>query len=189
LSRWIRDYIYIGLGGNRKGAFRLYVNLLLAMLISGLWHGAMWTFVVWGGIHGLLQVIHRLSLGLNRWSWIASLRQSRVYRILSIFVFFHVATWTWVFFHAPNLGMALDMTWKMVHAHADNIVRHPIFPLIAGLFLIHVVEYLLRKHEGHLGRIWRSVPFPLRSAAYLLVTLTLIYYSQGGKYEFIYFQF
>src|SRR5690606_23822013 len=58
LSRWIRDYIYIPLGGNRKGAVRTYVNLMAAMLISGLWHGAMWTFVLWGGLHGLMQVIH-----------------------------------------------------------------------------------------------------------------------------------
>jgi len=189
LSRWIRDYIYIGLGGNRKGQVRLYLNLLIAMLISGLWHGAMWTFVIWGGIHGLLQVIHRASLALNRWRLIAAVRASIVYRMIAIFIFFHVVTWTWVFFHAASIDMALDMTWKMIHAHADNIVRHPTFPLVVGLFLIHVVEYLLRKYEGSIGRVWRYVPFPLRSAVYTLVTLSLIYYLQGGKYEFIYFQF
>ncbi|WP_219639071.1 MBOAT family protein [Cohnella sp. CFH 77786] len=189
LSRWIRDYIYIGLGGNRKGALRLYLNLMIAMLISGLWHGAMWTFVVWGGIHGLLQVVHRLSLGLNRWKWIAAARESRIYRVAAIFIFYHVATWTWVFFHAPSIDIALDMTWKMAHAHVGNIVRHPTFPLIVGLFAVHLAEYLLRKHEGRLGQAWNHVPFPLRSAAYLLITLGLIYYLQGGKYEFIYFQF
>ncbi|WP_276353567.1 MBOAT family O-acyltransferase [Cohnella caldifontis] len=189
LSRWIRDYIYIGLGGNRKGPFRLYLNLMIAMLISGLWHGAMWTFVIWGGIHGLLQVIHRLSLGLNRFRWIAAVRESLVYRILAIFVFFNVVSWTWVFFHASSIDMALDMTWKMLHAHADNVVRHPTFPLVLLLFLVHVAEYLLRKHESSIGQVWRHVPFPLRSSAYLLITLTLIYYLQGGNYAFIYFQF
>lgn len=189
LSRWIRDYIYIGLGGNRKGAFRLYFNLLIAMLISGLWHGAMWTFVVWGGIHGLLQVIHRMSLALNRWKWIAAIRTNVVYRVVAIFVFFHVVMWTWVFFHASSLDMAMDMTWKMIRAQAGDIVRHPTFPLVVGLLLVHVAEYLLRTYEGQLGRFWQHVPFPLRSASYLLIALTLIYYAQGGKYEFIYFQF
>jgi D-alanyl-lipoteichoic acid acyltransferase DltB (MBOAT superfamily) len=189
LSRWIRDYIYIGLGGNRKGTLRLYFNLMIAMLISGLWHGAMWTFVVWGGVHGLLQVIHRLSLSLNRWRWIAAIREHGIYRIITIVVFFHIVTWTWVFFHAPSIDMALVMTWKMMHAHPDNIVSHPLFPLVACLFAIHVLEFLLRKYEGQIGRAWRRVPFPLRSAVYLIVTLSLIYYLQGGKYEFIYFQF
>ncbi|WP_123042257.1 MBOAT family O-acyltransferase [Cohnella candidum] len=189
LSRWIRDYIYIGLGGNRKGQLRLYANLLIAMLISGLWHGAMWTFVIWGGIHGLLQVIHRLSFELNRFRWVAVLRDSVVYRIVAIFVFFHIVTWTWVFFHAPSLSMAWDMTVKMLRVHAADLIRHPTFPLIVGLFAVHVVEYVLRKNEGRFGRIWHFVPFPLRSAAYALITFTLIYYLQGGKYEFIYFQF
>ncbi|WP_027087188.1 MBOAT family O-acyltransferase [Cohnella panacarvi] len=189
LSRWIRDYIYIGLGGNRKGRFRTYVNLLGAMLVSGLWHGAMWTYVAWGGIHGLLQVVHRLSLGLNRFGWIAAIRKSRPYRVVAVLVFFHIVTWTWVFFHAPSIEVALDMTWKMLHAHIDNVVTHPTFVLIVCLFAVHIAEYLLRKYEGTVGRTWRYVPFPLRSAVYLIVVVGLIYYSKGDKYEFIYFQF
>ncbi|WP_373232249.1 MBOAT family protein [Cohnella sp.] len=189
LSRWIRDYIYIGLGGSRKGLILTQINLLAAMLISGLWHGAKWTYVVWGGIHGLLQVIHRLSLYLNRWSWIHKVRQSRIYQWIAIFIFFHVITWTWVFFQAPSIEMALDMTWKMLHAHAFNIVVHPLFLMIVGLFLLHVVEYLLRTHESAIGRIWHYVPFPLRSAVYLLITISIFYFAKGDKYEFVYFQF
>lgn len=189
LSRWIRDYIYIGLGGSRKGMLLTQINLLAAMLISGLWHGAKWTYVVWGGIHGLLQIIHRLSLYLNRWSWIYKVRQTRVYRWVAIFVFFHVIVWTWVFFQAPSMEMALDMTWKMAHAHASNIVVHPLFLMIAGLFLLHIIEYLLRTHETKIGRIWHYVPFPIRSAVYLLITLSIFYFAKGVKYEFIYFQF
>ncbi len=189
LSRWIRDYIYIGLGGNRKGRIRLYLNLIAAMLISGLWHGAMWTFVIWGGIYGALQAVHRMSLGLNRWRWIEVIRGSRIYRVVAVFIFFHIATWAWVFFHASSLDMALDMTWKMIHAHPDNIVRHEAFPLVVWLYAIHVAEFLLRKYEGALGRAWRVVPFPLRSFVYVLVTISLIYYLQGGNYAFIYFQF
>jgi len=81
------------------------------------------------------------------------------------------------------------MTWKMIHAHPDNLLRHETFPLVVGLYAIHVAEFLLRKYEGAIGRAWRYVPFPLRSAVYAIVTISLIYYLQGGNYAFIYFQF
>jgi alginate O-acetyltransferase complex protein AlgI len=106
-----------------------------------------------------------------------------------VFIFFHVITWTWVFFHAPSINMALDMTWKMIHTHASNVVTHPLFLMIVGLFLLHVIEYLLRTHETKIGRIWHYVPFPVRSAVYLLLTISIFYFAKGEKYEFIYFQF
>jgi alginate O-acetyltransferase complex protein AlgI len=114
LSRWIRDYIYIGLGGNRKGSTRTYVNLLAAMLISGLWHGAAWHFAVWGGVHGLLLVVYRWwTKVMDKLPWTKILRANSLYHVLSIFVFYHIVTWTWVFFRAKNLGEAWTLTLKM----------------------------------------------------------------------------
>ncbi|WP_442602598.1 MBOAT family O-acyltransferase [Paenibacillus sp. KN14-4R] len=190
LSRWIKDYIYIGLGGNRKGAVRTYVNLFAAMLISGLWHGALWTYVIWGAIWGALLVIHRLSLKLNRIDWIQNLRSNRVYHVAAVFIFFQITIWTWVFFRAHSMTLALDMTRKMLHPSSWlHVVQTPAFVWICGLFLLHILEYLLRKYESTAGRFWHAVPFPIRSVCYLCITLVLIYYMKGEKYGFIYFQF
>jgi len=189
LSRWIRDYVYISLGGNRKGAILTYVNLFAAMVISGIWHGAMWTFAIWGAIHGALNIIHRMSLNLNRWSWIKRLRTSWPYRIAAIAVFFHIIVWTWVFFRAKSVSLAIDMTWKMLHARIINIINAPEFIWICLLFALHIVEFLLRRYENRVSRFWHAIPFPVRSACYLGIVFLLIYFLKGEKYEFIYFQF
>lgn len=88
LSRFLRDYIYIPLGGNRKGEIRTYVNLLSTFLIGGLWHGAGWTFIVWGALHGIALAIHRLwqSLGF------------KMNKILAWFITFNFVNITWIFF-------------------------------------------------------------------------------------------
>lgn len=114
LSRWIKDYIYIGLGGNRKGRVRVQLNLFAAMVISGLWHGAMWTFVLWGAVHGLLLILYKGTLWFNRWEWIHRVRGMLWYRVLAIAVFFHVVTWTWVFFRAESIDQAIHMTKEML---------------------------------------------------------------------------
>lgn len=189
LSRWIRDYIYIGLGGSRKGAARTYINLFAAMVISGLWHGANWTFILWGALWGALLVIHRLSLHLNRWSLVKQVRESLVYRVFAIVIFFHVTVWTWVFFRAKDLSQAFEMTWKMMHALPSNIIKAPEFMWIVILFGLHIVEYLLRNNENRISRFWHAVPFPFRSVCYLGVVFLLIYFLKGESYDFIYFQF
>jgi alginate O-acetyltransferase complex protein AlgI len=189
LSRWIKDYIYIGLGGNRKGVIRAYINLFAAMVISGLWHGAMWTFVLWGAIHGVALMVHKLSLGLNRWSFIASIRKSWVYRVITVIIFFQWITWTWVFFRVTDIQQAFAMSQRMLHVNIKQLLGHPNTIWIALLLLLHLLEYLLRHNESAINRWWHYVPFPLRGASYAILTFILLYYMQGETYNFIYFQF
>ncbi len=189
LSRWIRDYIYIPLGGNRRGRLRTQFNLLAAMMLSGLWHGAMWTFVVWGAVHGVLQIIHRWSLELNRFGVIERVRRSLPYRIIAVFVFYHIITWTWVFFRAQSMTLAWDMTVKMwTVSWPELFTSTPMFA-IAALYLLHLLEFGLRGREETVSRVWHAVPFPLRSACYFAIVLLLFYFLKGETYEFIYFQF
>ncbi len=113
LSHFLRDYLYISLGGNRQGKFRRYLNLMLTMLLGGLWHGAGWTFVFWGGLHGAYLVINhqwqtfRRSLGhdLSQSSWWS--------RLLSSGVTFLVVVIAWVFFKADSMDDAAAMLWAM----------------------------------------------------------------------------
>ncbi len=189
LSRWIKDYIYIGLGGNRKGWTRTQFNLLAAMMISGLWHGAMWTFVLWGCLHGLLLIVHKWTLALNRWPWIKQIRQSAVYRVAAIFVFFHIITWTWVFFRAQDMHKAFVMTDKMLHVRISDMLVNPNLLWIGGLFLLHVFESAIRHHESASSRWWHRFPAPLRGLVYLSLAVVTIYFMKGETYAFIYFQF
>jgi len=189
LSRWIRDYIYFGLGGNRKGPSRTHINLLLAMVISGLWHGAMWHFVIWGAVHGLLLILYKWTLELNRIDWILKLRQHWLYRIVAIVAFFHILTWTWVFFRAKNMSEALELTSLMLQVNVSALASHAYMPLVAGLFALHIFEYILRRYESVSGRVWHWIPAPLRGAVYAALLIIVFYNMKGETYDFIYFQF
>ena len=189
LSRWIRDYIYIPLGGNRKGPIRVQFNLLAAMLISGLWHGAMWTFVVWGGIHGFLLIAYKWTRWLNRRESIKRFRKHPLYRVAAVFVFYHIVTWTWVFFRAESIAQAIDMTVKMWTVSWPELFSAQPMGWIAALYLLHLIEFGARGNEERLSAWWHRVPFPLRSAAYTVVLLTIFYFLKGETYAFIYFQF
>ena len=110
LSRFLRDYIYIPLGGNRKGEFRTYTNLLATFLIGGLWHGAGWTFIIWGALHGIALAIHRFwqSLGF------------KMNKILAWFITFNFINITWIFFRAKDFESAIKVLGSMFSL--DNVV-------------------------------------------------------------------
>jgi D-alanyl-lipoteichoic acid acyltransferase DltB (MBOAT superfamily) len=103
LSRFLRDYIYIPLGGNKVSKFRNYTNLFTVFLVGGLWHGASWMFVIWGALHGVAIILHRAwkELGFNMWSW------------LGWFITFNFVNIAWVFFRAPKLEDAVNVVSKM----------------------------------------------------------------------------
>ena len=104
LSRFLRDYIYIPLGGNKKGSFRTYSNLLATFVIGGFWHGAGWTFLFWGFLHGMALIIHRLwsNLGFKMWTWLAW------------FITFNFVNIAWVFFRAKEWEDAVKVLMGMV---------------------------------------------------------------------------
>jgi len=115
LSRFMRDYVYIPLGGNKKGGFRTYNNLMATFVIGGLWHGAGWTFIFWGFLHGLALMVQRFwsKLGFKIWTWVAWL------------VTFNFVNIAWVFFRAKEWDDALKVLGSMFSF--DNVVLHPLF--------------------------------------------------------------
>lgn len=122
LSRFLRDYLYISLGGNRKGVARRYVNLLVTMLLGGLWHGANWTFVIWGGLHGLyLMVNHGWHALRRRLGWTPRHPRSRYGRIAAAALTFIAVVVAWVFFRASSLDAALIMLKGMAGAHGIEL--------------------------------------------------------------------
>jgi alginate O-acetyltransferase complex protein AlgI len=141
LSRWLRDYVYIPLGGNQHNEYRTYSNLMLTFLIGGFWHGAGWTYVIWGGLHGMAMVVHRLWQKLS----------IRMPMILAWFITFMFVNFAWVFFRADSTAQAISLIKKMFNLAAvdgvftsyipGNLDAHPVsflllFPILFGLCFV-----------------------------------------------------
>jgi D-alanyl-lipoteichoic acid acyltransferase DltB (MBOAT superfamily) len=114
LSRFLRDYLYFPLGGNRKGKFRRHLNLMATMLLGGLWHGAGWTFVIWGGLHGMYLVINHSWHGLRERLGFPAGKISRTGHIVGMMITFPAVVLAWVFFRASNLHAALHIVSSMI---------------------------------------------------------------------------
>jgi D-alanyl-lipoteichoic acid acyltransferase DltB (MBOAT superfamily) len=184
LSSWLRDYLYIPLGGNRSGPGKTYRNLMLTMLIGGLWHGANWTFVVWGGLHGAYLAIERmLGVGRERAEWAGIGALGWLGRVARMVLTFHLVTLTWIFFRAPNVGVALEYLRGI--AQLDHLSAVGPVPFVAALAVlaIDIPQYVSGRHT-----IFTRLPWWVLSPAYATVCLGLILYG-GSEVPFIYFQF
>jgi len=187
LSRWLRDYLYIPLGGSRKGERRTYVNVMLTMVLGGLWHGAGWTFLAWGALHGLgLAFDHwrtgrRAAAGLDPLSDPASVLRQRV-------ATFHFVCLGWVFFRAESFGAAFGVLGRLVTGWglAPALVT-PVLVLVIGGSL--VMQYLPHHPARHLQVAFsRLRPWAQGiGAAVVLVAITTL--GPQGVAPFIYFQF
>jgi alginate O-acetyltransferase complex protein AlgI len=187
LSTWLRDYLYIPLGGNRKGPGRTYVNLMLTMLLGGLWHGASWTFVVWGGLHGLYLAVERLLTARFAGAAIAQTWLFRVWLALLTYFFVNL---TWVFFRAPDFATA----WRMITSMFGLAPQDAGTPL-PTLWIVQVVVTTVamvaihwRMRDTSIEAVVQKIPAPLLGVT-LGAMLFLIIITQGSGNAFIYFQF
>ncbi|MFN2354611.1 MAG: MBOAT family protein [Desulfopila sp.] len=184
LSTWLRDYLYISLGGNRKGEVRTYVNLMLTMLLGGLWHGASWTYVVWGGLHGLYLMVERyLSTVVGH----AAILKNSVVRLLLGLATFFLVTITYVFFRARQFGDAFELLGAMFSRRQAVLVEGgdalQVFVVAAALLAGHG---LLRNTS--LEYVASRTPVVVRVAVVVAAVLALSLHT-GGERAFIYFQF
>jgi alginate O-acetyltransferase complex protein AlgI len=179
LSRWLRDYLYIPLGGNRKGERKTYRNLMITMLLGGFWHGASFTFLIWGGIHGT-------ALSVERWG-----RQRypsfRMPVFVAWFVTFNVVCIAWVFFRAPNLGTAFDILGGIGLSGPSPLVTLPmVFLVVAAIAVQFLPQDGWRRAEAWL--VARPVAFQGIAIGALIVAADAAV-GQQGVAPFIYFQF
>jgi D-alanyl-lipoteichoic acid acyltransferase DltB (MBOAT superfamily) len=192
LSRWLRDYLYISLGGNRRGKGRNLANLMITMLLGGLWHGAAWTFVFWGFLHGSYLVLHRMLLDL--YARMGVLDGSFTARALSWMGWpvTLVLVWvTWVFFRAPTFHDAWVMTAAMLGmssaAEAPEVRSYVQALVWASLLLVLLEPGIERGLRQGLQR-WGELHFTLRGSAYAGIALAVIFFG-GSSQKFIYFDF
>ncbi len=186
LSTWLRDYLYIPLGGNRCTPFRRNVNLFITMLLGGLWHGAAWTFVRWGVFQGVWLVIYRM------WGGLMSRRHQTLElpHAVNVFLTFHVQCLSYVFFRSMTMETALAMWWQALDFSqlASWHAQLPYLPIVGLFFAMHVGErYLDERHDALLLR-WQQVPAPLRGLAYAVAVFVLILSFRPAE-PFIYFRF
>jgi len=185
LSTWLRDYLYVPLGGNRKGPRRTQVNLMLTMLLGGLWHGAAWRFVIWGGMHGSYLVIERSARA--KWGALRAWRSRWVRPALALATYGLVCL-TWVFFRATSLADAGRVTRAMLAGRSDQhlLVRADRAVVVLVTVLLVGTHFALR--DTTLEDAWRRVPVWVRPVvlASMILTISLI---TGDERAFIYFQF
>ena len=183
LSHWLRDYLYIPLGGSRDGAARTARNVVVTMALGGLWHGASWTFLIWGLLNGL-------GVAASQFQARISAGRPRLPRWIAILLTFHIVALLWIFFRAQDLTAALAMlsgsltTWSLAHAptfvpaHAFEII------LVASFFLIHPWD------DGRRVRIAARRTPPLIAVAVITVAAALAFaVGSQSSGQFIYFEF
>lgn len=184
LSTWLRDYLYIPLGGNRRGPRRTLINLMLTMLLGGLWHGAAWMFVIWGGLHGAFLIGERT---LRRWVP-ERFRQAWGGRLLGTVATFLLVCVAWVFFRAPDVATALRLLTTMVSGNVDRLWLGDTAAAVALMVIFGTLTWHVLMRNGTLEDVFARTPWPVRSVvlATLLVALAV---NQESASAFIYFQF
>lgn len=201
LSTWLRDYLFIPLGGSRGSKWFNYRNLFITMALGGLWHGAASHYFIWGVYQGLLLVLHReYRVALEKLGWAEKLEHSKVYHVVSVIVTFHIVCIGWVIFRAENMQNCLDVCTKLVTVPAELMhfsmsqlailqIRDPIiFPallvIIPMLMVSHVVVNWLSDKK-----IYKSPPWALQVGMMVAMLCLLTIFSPDTSPRFIYFQF
>ena len=206
LTTWFRDYLYIPLGGNRKGKLIKYRNLLIIFLVSGLWHGAEWSFVVWGGLHGLYMIIgdatssvrerltKRLKINTSCFSW----------KLLQALIVFMLTSFAWIFFRAGNIKEAVEYISRLFTVYDPWIIFDggiysfgiPVieYNLLAGSVLVlTIVDLLYHKTGKKLDALLQDQNMWFRWAVVLFLLCSCIFFNcsanEVGVHQFIYFQF
>jgi len=186
LSSWLRDYLYISLGGNRKGKIRTYINLMITMLLGGLWHGAGLKFVIWGALHGIGLAVEKFINSILR------IPKTRVTRVLGIFITFHFVCFAWVYFRADNMTAVKAMLTQITTSFHPEIMPNFIkgYPYVLMLMALgYVLHFIPSNIENHTRQLVIKSPFALKIGYLLVIVLIVIQIKSAEIQPFIYFQF
>lgn len=199
LSTWFKDYLYIPLGGNRVEVPRWYLNLFLVFLISGLWHGASWTFIIWGSLHGFYLMVALTIENFRKKHF--SFHLDRI-SFLSVFITFILVAFAWIFFRANNVASAFYIATHIISGLpeiAHKLLSHQIVLDDLGvsnknilfcillIFILQVIHYIQRKKNVY--ELLTKLPVYLRWSFYYAIVLSILFLGIFENRQFIYFQF
>jgi D-alanyl-lipoteichoic acid acyltransferase DltB (MBOAT superfamily) len=188
LSRWLKDYLYISLGGNRRGRLRTNINLLITMLIGGLWHGAALRFILWGGIHGIALIIHK------SWMRITGTvkKDNRVTRLISIIITFNFVSFCWILFRAEDMESARIMLERIISGFNPGnllllVVSYAkVLTVMLAAYIIHFLP--VRVKESYRG-LFIKMPLVIQLLLVYIIAIALFNIQLSDIQPFIYFRF
>lgn len=193
LSTWFRDYVYIPLGGNRKGKFRTNLNLILTFLVSGLWHGANWTFVIWGGIHGILQVIEKAFFKNS------TVRKFSFTWFLRVILVFFLCSFAWIFFRANTLAEANLIIANLFYGCTNpvqyflngfydiGLSMETLFIPAISLLILGLYDFFSLKTDVIQWISSRNIM--IRYSIYFAMLIFIMLFKSSAEAAFVYFQF
>jgi alginate O-acetyltransferase complex protein AlgI len=187
LSSWLKDYLYISLGGNRVGKFRQYINLMITMLLGGLWHGASFNFIVWGGMHGLALAVDKLRLSLK-----FKVQSSKWTKLIGIVITFHFVCFCWIFFKASTFQDA-GIIIKQIIFNFNVAALSPLIKGYGSVFGIMLIGYIFhfvpKSYELFVENILTKISMVGRIAVLLIFIWIVIQVKQADQVMPIYLQF
>ena len=190
LSTWFRDYVYIPCGGSRVGEKKLYRNIMITFLTSGLWHGAAYNFIVWGAYHGIAQVIGKMAFAkkLAAWNAINVNPDGGLKRVVDIILTFIIVSYGWMMFYASDFGMAIDISKGYFHLGVPYVHQTTLFFFAIGFFILFIKDF---KDEFMPNRhyLLESKYAPVRFASFALLSVLIVLIGVLGGGQFIYFKF
>lgn len=204
LSSWFKDYVYIPLGGNRCGKVRRYFNLMVTFLVSGLWHGAQMTYVVWGGLHGLLQIVEKEAGELWKKTGIKVKTEVFSYKVLKMLMTYVVVTIAWIFFRADNLTIAITYIRQMFtefdfavlfngSLYSLGLVKNDMTALCMGVVILFLTELVRYKKGMRIEKYLCTQNLWFKWTVLIVMILCVVLFGEYGinynAAEFIYFQF
>ncbi len=187
LSLWLRDYIYIPLGGNRKGTLRRYINLMVTMLLGGLWHGAAWTFVVWGGGHGIALCVHKLCK-----PWLDTIESTRFTRFVSWFITFALVAFLWIFFRANSFhaaGQIISTIFTDFETAYIPVFLTRRFTWCLMLAIIFGLHFVPRHIWDRLRERFIDAPWAVKLLSFIVLIQLVIQFATATVQPFLYSQF
>ena len=192
LSSWLKDYLYISLGGNRKGHLRTYLNLIVTMLLGGLWHGAAWRFVLWGGWHGASLAVHKWFMAHVPGFKAQGADMPRWRRIIGIVVTFHVVCFGWIMFRASDLQTARNMLSQIFTDFKPELIQQVVsgYAAVMGLMAVGYLLHLMPvRSELWAQRTVTESPLPVKVVTIAVLVWAVMLIKSAEIQPFIYFQF
>jgi len=189
LSQWLRDYLYISLGGSKEGLVRTIRNLLVTMVLGGLWHGAAWSYIMWGAYHGVILVLYRVvgssEVRHDKPEYFARRFLKKVVLVCKVIFCFHLVCFGWLLFRVESISQVVPMAQGIVDIFGGTL--QPFADVLPYVFFMLMIQSYER-HKDDLLAVYK-LPWLVKGTVYFLIAVQLIVWGAYGEEDFIYFQF